>query len=79
MNAPLSVSQRTALDKIWAANPVGRHKLHPVAVEAGIDVTQRQVGEYLRELKPHRVYLKTEKDQTRERSAPARSSGDGHS
>ena len=50
-----------ALDKIWAANPVGRHKLHPAAVAAGIDVTQRQVGQYLRELKPHRVYLKQKK------------------
>ena len=61
MSSPLSDAQRRALDRIWAANPVGRHKLHPAAVEAGIDVTQRQVGEYLRELKPHRVYLTQKK------------------
>lgn len=61
MSSPLSNAQRRALDRIWAANPVGRHKLHPAAVEAGINVTQRQVGEYLRELKPHRVYLTQKK------------------
>ena len=41
MSSPLTDTQRRALDKIWAANPVGRHKLHPAAVAAGIDVTQR--------------------------------------
>ena len=61
MSAGVSDAQRAALDKVWSANPVGRHKLHPAAVEAGVDVTQRQVGEYLRELKPHRVYLKQKK------------------
>ena len=61
MSTSLSDAQRAALDKVWAANPVGRHKLHPTAVEAGIPVTQKQVGEYLRELKPHRVYLTQKK------------------
>jgi hypothetical protein len=53
----VTAPERRALDKIWAENPAGRTKLYASARTAGLNVTQRQVGTYLRELPAHQLFL----------------------